>query len=173
MPVNLSVILRQDTTRCGGRGACPSREPKLIGRATRTLPSGTFLAVFGREMLRAILREILFSGRRSPRRAPMRRRVLNVGGGSKTTPIPPYYGDWEHVLLDVDPRGRPDIVCDARNLQFLQGGQFDAVYCSHNLEHYHRHDGAKVLRGFHHVLKADGFAEIKVPDLESVIQRIV
>ena len=124
-------------------------------------------------MLRDILREILFSGRRSPLQSPMRRRVLNVGGGSKTTPIPPHYGDWEHVLLDVDPRGNPDIVCDARNLQSLQPSQFDAVYCSHNLEHYYRHDGAKVLRGFQHVLKPEGFVEIRVPDLQSVIQRVV
>src|SRR6266446_7887238 len=46
----------------------------------------------------------------------------------------------------------------------LAASQFDAVYCSHNLEHYYRHDGATVLRGFLHVLKPDGFAEIKVPD---------
>jgi hypothetical protein len=29
----------------------------------------------------------------------------------------------------------PDIVCDARELTTLEEGLFDAVYCSHNLEH--------------------------------------
>jgi SAM-dependent methyltransferase len=101
------------------------------------------------------------------------RRVLNIGGGSKTIPIPPHYDGWEHLRLDVDPRCEPDIVCDARALDSLPAGQFDAVYCSHNLEHYYRHDGAKVLRGFIHVLKNDGFAEIRVPDLRSVMQRVV
>jgi SAM-dependent methyltransferase len=101
------------------------------------------------------------------------RRVLNVGGGNKTIPIPPHYDGWEHVLLDVDSRGKPDIVCDARALDSLPAGQFDAVYCSHNLEHYYRHDGAKVLRGFLHVLKPDGFAEVRVPDLECVMRRVV
>jgi SAM-dependent methyltransferase len=101
------------------------------------------------------------------------RRVLNVGGGNKTIPIPPHYDGWEHVLLDVDSRGDPDIVCDARELDSLPAGQFDAVYCSHNLEHYYRHDGAKVLRGFLHVLKPDGFAEVRVPDLECVMRRVV
>lgn len=100
-------------------------------------------------------------------------RVLNVGGGSKTIPIPPHYAGWEHLLLDVDPRVTPDIVCDARKLDSLPAGQFDAVYCSHNLEHYYRHDGAKVLRGFLHVLRPDGFAEIRVPDLRSVMERVV
>jgi len=100
-------------------------------------------------------------------------RVLNVGGGDRKIPIPPHYAGWEHLLLDVDPRSNPDIVCDARQLDALAASQFDAVYCSHNLEHYYRHEGATVLRGFLHVLKPDGFAEIKVPDLQSVMRRCV
>ena len=71
-------------------------------------------------------------------------RVLNVGGASKTIPIPPHYAGWEHLLLDIDPRGEPDIVCDARELTSLPPAQFDAVYCSHNLEHYYRYDGRRV-----------------------------
>jgi len=124
-------------------------------------------------MLGKVLRDILASRRDAQKPESNRRRVLNVGGGSKTTPIPVHYNEWDHVLLDVDPRGKPDIVCDARNPQSLQPSQFDAVYCSHNLEHYYRHDGAKVLHGFQHVLKPDGFVEIRVPDLQSVIQRVV
>jgi len=100
-------------------------------------------------------------------------RVLNVGGNSKTIPIPAHYGGWEHLLLDIDPRGQPDIVCDARELTTLEAGQFNAVYCSHNLEHYYRHDGARVLRGFLHVLNDEGFAEIHVPDLAAVMREVV
>ena len=64
------------------------------------------------------------------------KRVLNVGGASKAIPIPQHYAGWEHVLLDVDPNQEPDIVCDARELVELPAGGFDAIYCSHNLEHY-------------------------------------
>jgi predicted SAM-dependent methyltransferase len=124
-------------------------------------------------MLGKILREVLFPVRDAAPTKSVRRRVLNVGGGSKSIPIPSHYDGWEHLLLDIDSRGKPDIVCDARNLESLAANQFDAIYCSHNLEHYYRHDGAKVLRGFHHVLKADGFAEVRVPDLQSVIQRVL
>ena len=53
------------------------------------------------------------------------------------------------------------------------GGQFDALYCSHNLEHYYKHEGMKVLRGFLHVLKPGGFAEIRVPDLKTVMKHVV
>jgi SAM-dependent methyltransferase len=99
-------------------------------------------------------------------------KVLNVGGGSKETPIPEYFSGWTHDLLDIDSRGNPDLVCDARNLLSLKPGQYDAIYCSHNLEHYYRHDGLKVLRGFIHILKEDGFAEIRVPDIAQVIAAV-
>ncbi len=99
-------------------------------------------------------------------------RVLNVGGASKTIPIPPHYAGWEHLLLDIDPRGEPDIVCDARELTSLPPAQFDAVYCSHNLEHYYRYDGRRVVRGLLHVLKDDGFAEIHVPDLDALLKHV-
>jgi SAM-dependent methyltransferase len=98
------------------------------------------------------------------------KRVLNVGGNNKAIPLPPQYAGFEHVLLDIDARGSPDIVCDARKLTTLEGGQFDAVYCSHNLEHYYRHDVSKVLAGFLHVLKDGGFAQIRVPDIAEVMR---
>ena len=101
------------------------------------------------------------------------KRVLNVGGNSKAIPLPPQYAGWEHHLLDIDPTGRPDIVCDARELATLEPGQYDAIYCSHNLEHYYRHDVARVLAGFRHVLRPDGFAHIRVPDMGEVMRRVV
>ena len=99
------------------------------------------------------------------------RRVLNVGGASKGFALPPHFQDWEQLLLDIDPRGGADLVCDARQLrETAAAGSFDAVYCSHNLEHYYRHDVDKVLQGFLHVLKPDGYAEILVPDIGGLIK---
>lgn len=98
------------------------------------------------------------------------RKVLNVGGNNKQIRLPPQYSGWENVLLDIDPKGKPDIVCDARQLSQLPPATFDAVYCSHNLEHYYRHDVPKVLAGFSHVLKAGGFAHIIVPDIGEVMR---
>lgn len=119
----------------------------------------------------------IFARRGATQIAPMKggtvlptvNKVLNVGGGSKATPIPAYFSDWQHDLLDIDDRGNPDLVCDARELGNLEPGQYEAVYCSHNLEHYYRHEGLKVLQGFVHILKDDGFAEIRVPDIAQVI----
>ncbi|WP_411879210.1 hypothetical protein [Polaromonas sp. YR568] len=97
--------------------------------------------------------------------------VLNVGG-SKQIPIPSHFVGWKHDLLDIDPRGGPELVCDARELRTLTGGVYDAVYCSHNLEHYYRHEGLNVVRGFHHMLNETGFAEIRVPDIAQVMKAL-
>lgn len=101
------------------------------------------------------------------------KKVLNVGGNSKLIPLPPQYAGWDHVLLDIDPTGKPDVVCDARKLETLEAAQFDAIYCSHNLEHYYRHDVQKVLAGFLHVLKQGGFAQIRVPDINAVMRATI
>lgn len=98
------------------------------------------------------------------------KQVLNVGGNSKQILLPQQFSDFEQVLLDIDPRNSPNIVCDARELVTLNGSQFDAIYCSHNLEHYYRHDVQKVLTGFLHVMKPDGFVYIVVPDMQEVMR---
>lgn len=97
------------------------------------------------------------------------KRVLNVGGNSRSIQLPPPYHDYQQVLLDIDAAGQPDIVCDARELSTLEGGVFDAVYCSHNLEHYHEHEVPRVLAGIRHVLRDTGFAHVRVPDIGAVM----
>ena len=101
------------------------------------------------------------------------KRVLNVGGGSKAIPIPAHYAGWDHVMLDIDPRRNPDVVCDARELANLPAELYDAIYCSHNIEHYWRHDVPKVLAGFRHVLRAHGFVEIAVPDVRAALEAMI
>ena len=100
----------------------------------------------------------------------MQKRFLNVGGGSKATPIPPYYAGWDHHLLDIDAAKSPDILLDGRRLTETPAAAYDAVYCAHNLEHYFHHDVPKVLAGFFHVLRPGGFAEIRVPDIGLLIR---
>jgi hypothetical protein len=121
----------------------------------------------------SFLRSIGAAMLRRPEPVSDARKVLNVGGNTKAIPIPKHYDGWDHLLLDIDPTGKPDVVCDARELVTLAPAAFDAVYCSHNLEHYYAHDVRKVLAGFLHVLKDEGFAEIRVPDLKSVMERCV
>jgi len=123
-------------------------------------------------VLRAVLRDVL-KLRRETQPDADRPRVLNVGGYNKTIAMPPHFAGWKQVLLDIDPQSGADVVCDARDLQSRPAAQFDAVYCSHNLEHYFAHDVPKVLSGFHHVLKPDGFVELKVPDIQALMEHLV
>jgi hypothetical protein len=92
------------------------------------------------------------------------RSVLNVGGGPGRV-LPLVFRGWRQVLLDIDAGVQPDIVLDARRLSTLPPAGYDAVYCSHTLEHFYGHEVAGVLAGFRHVLKPHGFAEVAVPDL--------
>lgn len=96
-------------------------------------------------------------------------KVLNVGGNSKTTRMPGHFDDWQQLYLDIDPRWKPDVLCDARLLSSQPAQQFDAIFCSHNLEHYYAHDARKVLKGFLHVLTDTGFAEVVVPDIRATM----
>lgn len=101
------------------------------------------------------------------------KKVLNVGGNSKEIAIATQYDGWQQDLLDIDASKNPDILADARELTEQPSALYEAVYCSHNLEHYYLHDAKKVLSGFKHVLKPDGHAFIRVPDMQQVMQRVV
>ena len=102
-----------------------------------------------------------------------RPRVLNVGGSNKQIPIPDHYRGWNHLLLDIAPGPEVDVLLDARKLSDYHGDKFDSIYSSHNLEHFYPHDVPKVLSGFMQVLKPGGFVDVRVPDLNSVLQAVV
>ena len=99
-------------------------------------------------------------------------RVLNVGGGTNRQ-LPKQYTGWEQDVLDIDPHVKPDILCDAKLMRKLPAATYDAVFCSHNLEHFHKHEVPQVLGGFQHVLKSTGFAHIAVPDLLALMETVV
>ena len=98
--------------------------------------------------------------------------VLNVGGGASRQ-LPPQYDGWEQSLLDIDPEVKPDVCIDARELITLPSQNYDAVYCSHNLEHYSQFDAQIVLDGFMHVLKPGGKVEINVPNLANLMRSML
>ena len=128
-------------------------------------------------MLKRMMQNV-FKGRGSAIEAAMPElegsfSVLNVGGGNKSIPISKRYDTWNQILLDIAPGPGVDLILDARSLGTLDAEQFDAIYCSHNLEHYYRHDCEKVLAGFRHVLKPEGIAEIRVPDIDAVVRTMI
>ncbi|MBA3495406.1 MAG: class I SAM-dependent methyltransferase [Gammaproteobacteria bacterium] len=81
--------------------------------------------------------------------------------------LPPFFGDdVEEVRLDIDPIHKPDIVASMTEMGNI--GSFDAVYCSHALEHIYPHEAGQALREFLRVLVPGGCAVLIVPDCEGV-----
>lgn len=81
--------------------------------------------------------------------------------------------DWKEIRLDVDERVQPDIVSSITDMKTVAPMTFDAVWCSHNLEHLHTFEVDKALSEFRRVLKPDGFALITSPDLESIAKLVI
>jgi hypothetical protein len=53
------------------------------------------------------------------------------------------------------------------------GKRFDGVYCSNMPAHCYRHELVAVLTGLLNLLTPDGFAEIRVPDLQAIFTAAV
>lgn len=90
--------------------------------------------------------------------------VLHAGCGGDTLP------DWlacrRETRLDINPGFCPDIVASIVDLGNI--GHYDAVYCSHCLEHVSRSEAGRALSEFSRVLRPGGYVFIFVPDLEDV-----
>lgn len=105
-----------------------------------------------------------------------KKRVLNTGCGPYAPERlhPAFRGPgWTEVRLDLNPEAKPDIVASIADLGALTEGSFDAIWCSHNLEHLHTHQIPAAISGFRRILKPDGFALIATPDLEAIAELVV
>lgn len=92
-------------------------------------------------------------------------RVLHAGCGGDHAPE--WLGHADEVRLDIDEQHRPDIVASITDMGDI--GTFDAVYCSHCLEHLPTLDVDVALREFLRVLRPGGMAYVIVPNLEGIV----
>lgn len=106
-----------------------------------------------------------------------KKRLLNAGAGStgaKRIESLLISGGWEEVRLDVDGNVDPDIVGSVTNLtKLFPAASYDAIWCSHLVEHLYAHEVHPTLVQFRQVLKRDGFALILCPDLEAVAKHLL
>jgi len=111
------------------------------------------------------------------RPSPPLRRVLHTGCGNyaagKLHPI--FRGEgWRETRLDIDRTVWPDIVCSVHDMKsHVLSGPYDAVWSSYHIEHLHAHEVPPAFKEIFRVLKADGFALIRCPDLESVAETLL
>jgi len=91
------------------------------------------------------------------------KQILHVGCGGEH--LPPWLAGAE-VRLDLDPAAEPDIYACMTDMGDI--GPYDAIYCSHALEHLYPYQVPSALGEFWRVLVPGGVAIIIVPDLEDV-----
>ncbi len=94
--------------------------------------------------------------------------LLHAGCGSRPNKPPREFAAYKEIRLDCNPLMEPDILASIAAMPTVEAESFDAVYCSHVLEHLFAHEVPMALREFHRVLKPDGQLLIKVPDLQSI-----
>lgn len=101
---------------------------------------------------------------------------LHVGCGendlSRTTPGF-IAGNWTEVRFDIDRSVSPDLIGSMTDMTEVDSEQYDALFSSHNIEHLYFHEVPVALKEFHRVLKAEGFAVITCPDIQSVCAHVL
>jgi SAM-dependent methyltransferase len=101
--------------------------------------------------------------------------VLHVGCGvyeAEKLPLMFRHTGWREIRLDIDPDVNPDVVASITDMQVISDAAVDAVYSSHNIEHLYPHEVPLALREMNRVLKPNGFAFIKLPDVQEVARFI-
>ena len=79
---------------------------------------------------------------------------------------------WAEIRFDIDENRNPDIIGTIVDLSSVETGSVDAVYSAYNLDHIYPHEVPIALKEFFRVLKNDGIAIIKCPDIQSVCEAI-
>jgi SAM-dependent methyltransferase len=105
------------------------------------------------------------------------RQVLNAGSGTRSArQLHPAFAPeaWREVRVDIDPESEPDVVASIADMgTVFPEAVFDAVWCSHVLEHLFAHEVPFAASEFRRVLRPDGFALITSPDIETVAGMIL
>jgi len=89
-----------------------------------------------------------------------REKLLNLGCGNV------YNQKWTNV--DLYKTGKNVVYADLRKKLPFKTKYFDAVYCSHILEHFESEDAIKFGKEVYRILKPGGVIRIVVPDLEKI-----
>jgi SAM-dependent methyltransferase len=105
------------------------------------------------------------------------KRVLSAGSGPASShQLHPAFRTecWQEVRFDIDPQAKPDIVGTIADMsKLIPSKSFDSVWSSHSLEHLYAHEVPAALAEFRRILRADGFALITAPDIESIASLIL
>jgi len=100
--------------------------------------------------------------------------ILNVGAGTTSVHKQTEYfkiNDYKELKLDVA-ECNPDIISDITTLENVPNDSVDAIWACHVVEHVYYHKLPDVFKNMLRVIKPDGFAVIRVPDIGSIAHMI-
>ena len=80
--------------------------------------------------------------------------------------------EWTEIRFDIDESRNPDIVGTLTDMSLVQTESVDAIYSAYNIDHIYPHEVPTALSEFFRVLKDDGMAIIKCPDIQSVCEAV-
>ena len=80
--------------------------------------------------------------------------------------------NWKEIRFDINKDVKPDILGSLTNMKSVETASVDALYSSYNIDHIFPHQVPIALREFHRVLKEDGMAVIKCPDIQGVCEAV-
>ena len=100
---------------------------------------------------------------------------LNVGCGqiSETQILGFDDGNWNEIRFDIDEDVNPDIVGTLTDMKSVDTASVDAVHSAYNIDHIYPHEVPIALGEFYRVLKDDGFAIIRCPDIQKICEAVV
>jgi hypothetical protein len=99
--------------------------------------------------------------------------VLNVGCGKTILSTQSkYFENWKEIRVDGYENDTADIITSIVDLEKIPSNSVDCVWASHVVEHNYWHDLPMVFKSIMRVLKEDGFAIIRVPDIGSITNKI-
>ena len=99
--------------------------------------------------------------------------VLNVGcGKTELKDHTSHFLDWKEIRIDAFENASVDVISSVVDLEGIPNSCADAVWASHVVEHNYWHDLPNLFANMMRVLKDDGFAIVKVPNLASIAANI-
>ncbi|WP_139792790.1 class I SAM-dependent methyltransferase [Pseudophaeobacter leonis] len=105
----------------------------------------------------------------------MEKTFLNLGSGPRLA-MPtndPLFRGWTEFRVDISPETNPDAVASLVDLKgVIADNSVEIVYCSHVIEHFYAHEVPLVLAEVARVLRRDGVAVFRCPDLAQVVQNL-
>lgn len=98
--------------------------------------------------------------------------VLNIGSGtSSVNDFTKLFNGWKEIRVDKYVE-EADVKCDITTLSLIEDSSVDVVWACHVIEHLEWYQLPETFHNIMRVLKDDGAAIIRVPDLGSIADMI-